>query len=214
MQTSSVITALKTPVDIDATELDHEAWNNAESVALTRYWSGAEAPPSRHAEARLVWSPQSLGVRFVCRQDEPLVISANPQTETKTMGLWDRDVCEIFIAPDPDAPTHYYEFEAAPTREWIDLELQTTPGGRETNWEFRSGMTTAARIDGNRIVVAMRIPWSRAIGKPAIGDQWRINLCRCIGKDPDRGYVAWQPTRTEEPNFHVPRVFGSLLFAA
>ena len=145
---------------------------------------------------------------------EPLVISANPQTETKTLGLWDRDVCEIFIAPDPAAPTHYYEFEAAPTREWIDLELQTTPGGRETNWEFRSGMTTAARIDGNRIVVAMRIPWSRAIGKPAIGDQWRINLCRCIGKDPDRGYVAWQPTRTEEPNFHVPRVFGSLLFAA
>lgn len=213
MQTTAVITAWKTAADIAATSLDHESWNTAQSVPITRYWSGAEAPAHRHAEARLVWSEQSLGVRFVCRQEESLVVSANPQADTKTLGLWDRDVCEIFVAPDLAAPNHYFEFEAAPTGEWIDLELQARLGGRDTNWEFESGMTAAARSEGNEIVVALRIPWSEAIPKPAPGVQWRINLCRCIGGDPDRGYLAWQPTRTKEPNFHVPDVFGSLIFA-
>jgi hypothetical protein len=44
------------------------------------------------------------------------VVSDKPQTEKKTMGLWDRDVCEIFIAPDEHAIERYFEFEAAPYR--------------------------------------------------------------------------------------------------
>jgi len=40
----------------------------------------------------------------------------------------------------------------------------------------------------------------------------RANLFRCIGSDPTRGYLAWQPTRTPEANFHLPQVFGWLVF--
>jgi len=43
-------------------------------------------------------------------------------------------------------------------------------------------------------------------------ERWRVNLFRCVGKDPDRGYLAWQSTRTPKPNFHVPQVFGWLVF--
>lgn len=200
-------------VDLDVTDLDNKAWRHAESVPINRYWSGDPAPASRHAEARLIWSDQALHVRYGCNQAEPLIVSSEPQREKKTMGLWDRDVCEIFIAPDPGRAEHYFELEAAPTGEWLDVAIQWTPKGRESSWDFQSRMTTAARIEEDRLTIAMRIPWSEAIPQPQPGDRWRVNLFRCVGKDPDRGYIAWQPTMAPQPSFHVPQVFGWLLFA-
>ena len=139
-------------------------------------------------------------------------MSANPVTSKKTLGLWDRDVCEIFLAPDPTNPARYFEFEAAPSGEWVDLGITLTPGGRETDWDFASGFTTAARVDGEQLLVGMRIPWSDVLPKPEPGGVWQVNLFRCVGPEsPDR-YVAWQPTRTPEPNFHVPEAFGALHF--
>ena len=128
------------------------------------------------------------------------------------MGLWDRDVCEIFIAPDRAAVERYFEFEAAPTGEWTDIAIHWTAEKRESDWEFASQMTTAARVETERVTIAMRIPWSEWIRRPQQNDRWRVNLFRCVGKDPDRGYLAWQPTKTAKPNFHVPQVFGWLVF--
>ena len=199
--------------DLEVGDFDNEAWGNAGSAPINRYWSGAVAPASRHAEARLLWSEQALHVRYVCNQAEPLIISDEPQRERKSMGLWDRDVCEIFLAPDPNQVERYLELEAAPTGEWLDVAIQWTPNGRKSDWEFQSNMTTAARIEKDRVMIAMRIPWSESIPQPQRGDHWRVNLFRCAGKDPDRGYVAWQPTMTPQPSFHVPQVFGWLLFA-
>ena len=128
------------------------------------------------------------------------------------MGLWDRDVCEIFIAPDRNVVERYFEFEAAPTGEWIDVAIHWTPEKRESDWEFASHMTTAARVETERVTIGMRIPWNHWIHQPQKNERWRINLFRCVGKDPDRGYLAWQATKTPEPNFHVPQVFAWLVF--
>lgn len=206
------IHATHTANDFSPIELDHADWNRAPAVPLTQYWSGETAPPNRHAEARVLWSDTSLCVRFVCRQKEPLIVSSSPQTERKTMGLWDRDVCEAFVAPNPEQPEHYFEFEAAPTGEWLDLAVVMESGQRETEWSFESGMTTAARVDREQLTVAMRIPWTERIPQPLNGDLWRINLFRCVGSGKNRGYLAWQPTHTERPNFHVPAAFGRLVF--
>ena len=197
---------------LDVADLDNEAWRHAESAPINRYWSGAPAPASRYAEARLLWSDKALHVRYVCNQAEPLIVGNEPQREKKTMGLWDRDVCEIFIAPDPDRVENYFELEAAPTGEWLDVAIEWTPRGRESDWEFHSHMITAAKIEADRVTITMRIPWSDSIPQPQPGDRWRVNLFRCVGKDPGRGYVAWQPTMTAQPSFHVPQVFGWLLF--
>lgn len=200
--------------DIDPSQLDHAVWSEAAPVPITQYWSGEPAPAGRHAEARVVWSDAALGVRFVCPQSEQLVVSPRPQTKSKTLGLWDRDVCEIYIAPDPTVPNRYFEFEAAPTGEWVDLAIRVTEAGRETDSSFHSGMTVATRVEDNQIVIAIRIPWSKQIPRPQGGDKWRVNLFRCVGSDPTRGYLAWRPTYTPEPGFHAPEVFGWLLFAA
>jgi hypothetical protein len=207
-------------VDLSVNDFDSREWARAHSVQINNYWSGDVAPVSRHAEARLLWSSKALHVRFVCPQAEPLVVSDNPQTEKKTIGLWDRDVCEIFIAPDPNVVERYFEFEAAPTGEWLDVAIHWTPTKRESDWKFNSSMTTAARRtktygDSNQselVWIAMRIPWNHWIHQPQKGERWRVNLFRCVGKDPNRGYLSWQPTKTPEPGFHVPHVFGWLVF--
>ena len=194
-------------------DFDHAAWDEASRVSLTRYWSGAEAPAGRHAEARLLWDDEALSVLYLCRQSEPLIVSASPQVERKTMGLWDRDVCEIFVAPDASVPEHYFEFEAAPTGEWLDVAIKWRAEGREMDWPYHSGMRTAARVLPGLVAIRMRIPFAALAARtPRAGERWRANLFRCVGRGDERGYLAWQPTHTPVPNFHVPEKFGWLIF--
>jgi hypothetical protein len=106
----------------------------------------------------------------------------------------------------------YYEFEVAPTGEWVDLAIDATSGKRLVDAEYASGTQAAAKIEEGRIVMAIKIPWT-AFGKtPTDGEIWLGNIFRCVGQGPDRGYLAWCPTLTELPNFHVPDVFGQFRF--
>ncbi|HLA10886.1 MAG TPA: carbohydrate-binding family 9-like protein [Pyrinomonadaceae bacterium] len=212
MQQAAAIQAPHQEFDVKAEDLDHEVWLSCAPAAIDHYWSGAPAPSGRHAEARLLWTELALCVRFECRQAEPIIVSDNPQTGVKTLGLWNRDVCEIFLAPDKNELNRYFEFEAAPTGEWVDLAIRNVGNRRETEWEFRSNMTTQAALEPGILKIAMRIPWFDQIPRPCKGDEWRLNLCRCVGEDPDRGYLAWRPTHTAEPNFHVPTAFGTIVF--
>jgi hypothetical protein len=149
----------------------------------------------------------------VGNQHEPLVVSPQPKTDRKTLGLWDRDVCEIYIAPNPETPWRYFEFEAAPTSEWVDLGIVLTAEGRHTDWDYSSGLAVASDVSGSQVQIGMRIPWSTSIPRPKPNDHWLINLFRCVGPEaPDR-YLAWRPTGTPEPNFHVPEAFGPLVFS-
>ncbi|HMG73934.1 MAG TPA: carbohydrate-binding family 9-like protein [Pyrinomonadaceae bacterium] len=207
-----IIEAHHIATDLPVADLKSALWNQAQPVKIDRYWSGEAAPAARHCEARILWSSKALHLRFVGRQAEPLVVSATPQTAAKTMGLWDRDVCEIFIAPDSNVVERYFEFEAAPNGEWLDVAIHWTPEKRESDWEFQSHMTTASQVERDRITIGMRIPWNHWIHEPQRDERWRVNLFRCIGTDPGRGYLTWQPTRTKEANFHVPQVFGWLVF--
>ena len=209
----AVIAVKYTPTDLIASQLSDSAWQHADLIKIDHYWSGELAPVGRHAEARILWSEYALYVRYVCNQAEPLVISEHPQTITKTMYLWDRDVCEIFIAPDLNIVEKYFEFEAAPTGEWMELGLDWTTGKRQSEWHLNSGMTTAARIDKDRVTMAMRIPWNKRLPAPEKGERRRANLFRCVGRDPKLRYLSWQPTRTRQPFFHVPEAFGWIVFS-
>ena len=211
MSSQPTIGAPYSEIGLTAKALDHTEWKRAHPIQITRKWSGADAPASRHAEVRIIWTNTSLLVRFICRQEEPLVVNFNPLLNKKTLRLWDGDVCEIFIAPDPKTLHHYFEFEASPTGEWVDLAITLKPSGRQTDFEFQSGMSAAASVAGSRVTIVMEIPWSSFLAKPQKGNVWRVNLFRCVGVGDDR-YLAWQPTRTPEPNFHVPEVFGWLEF--
>ena len=207
-----IIKAPRQSAPLSVADLLNPNWDKVSAVTIMHLWAGEEAVATRHAEAQVCWSAEALHVRFVCRQNEPLVVDPRPVTDRKTLGLWDRDVCEIFLAPDATNPSRYFEFEAAPTGEWVDLGIVMMPSGRETEWDYASGMKTHALVEPNRIVIGMKIPWSDRIPKPATGEEWRVNLFRCVGPDEATRYLAWRPTLTPEPNFHVPDAFGWLRF--
>jgi hypothetical protein len=194
--------------EIDVKDLDDPLWDSAEKLEIGTYWSGEQAPAGRHFTAQLLWSRSALYVRFIGVQDEPLIVADKPDLTKKSIGMWDRDVSEIFIAPNQKTPNKYFEFEVAPNGEWVDLGIEVVPGKRITDWKYSSGMSSAAQAEKNKVISAIKVEW-KALGKtPRAGDKWRGNLFRCIGKDPVRGYLAWQPTMTKEPAFHVPDKFG------
>lgn len=212
MLDDEIVVAKYIATDLRAPDIGSFRWKRSHPVQIHRYWSGEIAPEARHASARILWSKKALYVRFVCHQREPLIVNPDPQTEKKTKGLWDRDVCEIFIAPDPNQVNRYFEFEAAPTGEWLDVAVNWSAERRDSDWDFASEMTSEAHVVEGWTMISMRIPWNQWIPEPQKGDRWRVNLFRCVGKDPNRGYLAWQPTRLPEPGFHLPQVFGWLLF--
>ena len=193
-------------------DLTNKEWDRSPAVVVDTYWNGAAAPAGRRFVARVLWSDEHLYIRFEARQEEPLIISKKPNRKSKTMNLWDRDVGEIFVAPDRANPRKYFEFEVAPTGEWIDVALDSTGGERVSDWDYASGMESAAKIETDIVTMALKVPWSAFGRKPRAGDVWLGNLFRCVGKDPNRGYLAWSPTLTKTPNFHVPERFGEFVF--
>jgi alpha-galactosidase len=198
--------------DFQIGELDNSIWKNAGETVVENYWSGESAPKSRHFKTKLLWSDAAFYIRFEANQREPLVASENPNLKSKTHGLWNRDVCEIFVAPDANEPNKYFEFEVAPNGEWIDLAIHQLPKKRETDFEYDSEMQSAARIETNKITMAIKISWNAFGRTPKVEDVWRGNLYRCVGRGATRGYLAWSPTETKEPNFHVPARFGEFQF--
>jgi hypothetical protein len=210
--TSDSIVAPFVARQLSASYLDDSIWSDCQPIQITKLWNGKDAVAQRHAEARVCWTDEALVTRFVGQQTEELVVSSTPVLDRKTLGLWDRDVCEVFVAPAVSKPERYYEFEASPSGEWVDLGLLITPSGRETDWDFASGMTTESSLEENQIIVGIKIPWSVALPKPQKGATWRANFFRCISLDPIERYLAWRPTYAPEPNFHVPEAFGTLYF--
>ena len=197
--------------DIPVSDLSHHLWKRSAEIAVTSNWNGTKAPKERQMKVRMLWSDSALYVRFDAEQNEPLVVSEKPELTKKTMKLWDRDVCELFLAPDARNRRRYFEFEIAPTGEWLDVMLDWMKD-EPRNWDYASGMETFARIESGKVTIAMKIPWGAFGAMPKAGDVWLGNLFRCVGRDPNRGYLAWRPTMTEKPNFHVPERFGEFVF--
>lgn len=198
--------------DFPVGEFDNAVWKNVEEITIENYWSGEKAEIGRHAKAKTLWTNSAFYVRFKANQFEPLIVSDAPNLKTKTIGLWDRDVCEIFVAPNANEPNKYFEFEIAPSGEWIDLAIKKFPEKRATTTDYDSGMQSAASIETDKVTMAIKIPW-KAFGKtPQANEIWRGNLFRCVGSGVTRGYLAWSPTLTDQPDFHVPEAFGEFQF--
>ena len=192
---------------------NEEFWKNCEDICINRYWSGKTAESQRHFTTKFAWTDRDFFVHFTGSQHEPLIVNSKPQIQQKTDGLWERDVFEIFVAPDGEDVSKYFEFEVAPTGEWLDLAIEIThEGRRQTDFTYHSGMQSAVLIEPDKISATLKINW-QAFGKtPNRGDVWRGNLFRCMGAGTTRGYLAWHPTETAIPNFHVPEKFGYFEF--
>lgn len=189
------------------------AWRHAPAHAIDRLWSGAPAPAALSTTARLCWTPTDLWFGFECGFAE-LDVDDAVDTAVERVGLWDRDVCEAFVqSPREPHAGSYKEFEVAPTGQWCDLAIHRVRV--DVDWGWNSGMQTAGALDAPARTwrAVMCVPFAAFGGAPAAGEVWRVNLFRISRVAGVRHYMSYAPTRTSEPDFHVPGCFVALEFA-
>jgi alpha-galactosidase len=185
------------------------AWEVATPVSFCADWQGKNSAPDRETTVRALWSSQTLYLRFECRyRDLNLFPDSDPNGRRDQ--LWDRDVAEAFLQPDPSQSHAYKEFEVSPNGMWIDLDI--APGVKPN---LNSGMTRSVFLDekAHTWSAELAIPLHSLVAKFDPQAVWRVNFFRVEGKQEPRGYYAWQPTHTAQPNFHVPEAFGRMRFA-
>jgi alpha-galactosidase len=205
--------------EIRATRISHDIsldsrnsakdWEQAAPIRFCADWQGKNSEPKLETEVRLLWSTSNLFLRFECRYCD-LFVFEDSDPNGRRDHLWDRDVAEAFLQPEPSPERRYKEFEVAPNGMWIDLDILASGLAN-----LKSGMNVSVHLDEEkRIWVAeMAIPMRALTDGVETGAVWRANFFRVEGSTEPRQYLAWQPTFTEVPNFHVPQAFGTLRFA-
>jgi alpha-galactosidase len=185
-----------------------EWWGRAPAIRFERDWRGQHGDPQRATEVRLLWTEQTLYIRFVAHYRE-LTVYADARADGWRDELWERDVAEAFLQPDASDPRVYKELEVSPNGFWIDLNIRH--GEKE---EMRSGLRRHVTQE------PAGLTWTAELAVPMISltpefdpkRSWRANFFRVEGKTEPRFYSAWSPTLTAAPNFHVPEAFGHLVF--
>jgi alpha-galactosidase len=185
-------------------------WSGAQGVAFCADWQGKNADPERETQVHVLWTQTNLYLRFECRYRELTVFEDSNQSGRRDQ-LWDRDVAEVFLQPDPSKPRFYREIEIAPNGMWVDLDI--FPGGLR---DLKSGMQRSVWLNRDSKTWAAEI----AIPMKALTEifdstaEWRLNFFRIEGPGERRFYSAWRATHTPQPNFHVPEAFGKLRFSS
>ena len=195
-------------------DLGKGAWKHAEWAEFDHDMSGRRSYPEAHTRVAALWSATAIYFAFSCHYVTLNTYGGEDVTKER-WELWNRDVVEVFVNPQPERLNHYYEFEVAPNNQWIDLEINKDKNPfNDASWD--SHFLHATRVDAAHRVwtCEMRIPLA-SLGVPAIspGDKWRVNLFRADGpgNDAERRFLAWS-TISEGTTFHVPSRFGLLSF--
>lgn len=186
----------------------HSAWKKATPVTFCADWQGKHADAERQTAVRALWSASTLYLRFECRY-RGIYVFDDSEPSGRRYQLWDRDVAETFLQPDPSQLHSYKEFEVAPNGMWVDLDIVARKDA-----DLKSGLQRSVwRDEAQKLWVAeLAIPMKSLTAKFDPAAVWRVNFFRVEGPEPERFYSAWQATNTPEANFHVPEVFGRLVF--
>lgn len=217
MSQSDVMSKERTAVAVRMAELpDAEgfptpsSWQAAAPLRFNADWQGKNADPERETEVRLLWTPETLFLRF---RTKYRVISVFPDAEPngRRDQLWDRDVAEVFLQPDVSIPRRYKEFEVSPNGFWVDLDI--APGEKH---DLKSGLRRRVILNeaAKTWVAELALPMNCLVERFDSKATWKVNFYRVEGAAEPRFYSAWRPTGTTIPNFHVPEVFGKLIFVA
>jgi alpha-galactosidase len=204
---TAVAASLTAPIDA-AGFPPSSSWEQAAPIRFDADWQGKNADPQRSTEVRLLWTSTTLYLRFTARYRDIFVFpdaDANGRRDT----LWDRDVAEVFLQPDPSNLRRYKEFEVSPNGFWIDLDIDN-----DALQDLKSGLHRRVSVNepAKTWTAELAIPMKSLLAHFDSRAIWRVNFYRVEGPTEPRFYSAWRPTNTPQPNFHVPELFGYLKF--
>ena len=197
-------------------EAHTDVWARADSVA----W-GATPYTTRF---RALWRDEALYLRFDVSDHEPWHTMT-----TRDARLWEEEVVEIFLDP-AGRGVDYAELEISPAnvvcdlivrRPWPNLDSDPAWHIGELATRVLPWRDPAAGSDG--WTATARLPWNGLSPvtdpvkvPPQPSDVWRFNLFRIKRPGgparPRENTIlsAWAPTGG--PSFHVPAVFGEMVF--
>jgi len=186
------------------------AWGRSAAIRFDADWRGENADRERETEVKLLWTREWLLLRFQARF-RSITVFPEAEPNGRRDKLWDRDVAEVFLQPDPSQLRRYKEFEVSPNGFWIDLDI--SPGEKH---DLKSGLRRRVVLNeaAKTWVAELALPMKCLIERFDATAKWRVNFYRVEGASEPRFYSAWAPTRTAAPNFHVPEAFGELTFVS
>lgn len=194
--------------------LGKQVWEDAEWAEFDHDISGQRHYPQALTRVAAFWTPGYVYFAFRCKYTTLNVYEGEDPAKER-WELWNRDVVEVFINPQPQRVNHYYEFEVAPNNQWIDLEIDKdkTPFN-DASWDSRFEHATLGDAQGHVWTCEMRIPVApMGVSSLSAGTEWRLNFFRADGPgdDKQRRFMCWS-TIPEGTTFHAPTRFGVIQF--
>ena len=204
---TAVAARMTEPLDADGFPTA-SSWEIAAPQRFNADWHGKNADPERETEVRLLWTPEWLFLRFRARF-RAITVFPDAEPSGRRDQLWDRDVAEAFLQPDPSQLRRYKEFEVSPNGFWIDLDIAS--GEKH---DLKSGMRRRVSLNetAKTWIAELALPMKCLVDRFDPTATWKANFYRVEGANEPRFYSAWEPTRTAVPSFHVPEAFGELIF--
>lgn len=215
-QTSSPL-LVKKCVDFGITgKGNHHEWEKTTWTRLSKIDAYGD---EQKTEFKVMYSPTGLYVVF--RGDDNKITSAY---QNDGDDLYDADVFEVFLHPDPSSPM-YYEYEISPLEKELIL-LITNKNGKFSAWlpwyKVEKRTTKKVIIEGGKMENGSPSKsWSAEIfmpyqlvnptvaEAPKSGTKWNANFCRL---DYDSGKMvkfSWSPIKTA---FHEFEKFKTIIF--
>ena len=201
----------KEKISVDG-KLSEKSWKQAAPVVMMFPWDFQTGKKQR-TTVKLLRDENNLYVGYEC---EDFAITAT--YDKRDDPVYKDDCVEIFINTNP-AADHYFGFEMNATGVLYDyfysypLRHDMTPNleGILLKTEIRGTLNQSTDQDrGWTLEVA--IPFKSLNVSPKKGDQWRIQLNRWDGTEPDRRLSMWSNSGMKKANPHNPERFGNLLF--
>jgi hypothetical protein len=201
-------------------KLDEPVWALAASTGpLVNTMNGGPAEP--HVTVKSAWDDKHLYVAFDVADDY-----LKSTFDKNDDHLWEQDCVEIMLDPDGDGK-NYFELQVSPANKAFDTRYDTRrvpkPFGHvDWNAGLVSGVVLKGKLNDEEkdggYVAEIAIPWTAfAAGEPKheapkAGDTWRGNFYVMDAREKTVRANGWSPPRVGD--FHVPRKFGKITFAA
>lgn len=185
-----------------------DALASAPPVTFDTDWAGR--PTRVKTTVRFAWSNDALHVRWEL-DSAGLHVDESKPADVERAKLYEEDCVELFLGKDPSDRNRYWEIEVGPLGHFLDVSVDHGAKKSDVDWSSASKITSTVDRPRKRafITVEVRSPDVLAVLKK--GARLPLGLYRMEGKKPDRLFLAWSPTRTPKPDFHVPAAFGTLV---
>lgn len=165
------------------------------------------------AQAQLCWGEDAIYLRMEATEPNIRKVETDPLADIC------HDSCLEFFVQPTDAPT-YLNFEINPLGNYLIGQGDNSVVDNRLRVivpDFAERMAIKVEFTDTGWVLSYKIPFDflrlfYPQFEAKVGLKIRANCYKCGDETVKAHYLAWSPTVSEEPQFHLPQYFGQLIF--